>query len=458
MNIELLKARQTKFAGYIAVYVAIIITAVVVVNVLANRYDKSYDGTANKRYSLSDQTKKIVRELNQDATIRYFDQSTRYNQAKDILDQYSSLSPKIHIEYVDPDKSPEVARAAGIKNYGAAVVEIGGKKEEAKSLTEEGITGAFIRDLKNNTRTVCFITGSGEHQIDDGDREGLSHFKDLLAKDDYESKSIDLLQKAEVPSACTTLVVAGPTRNYEQPEVDAIKKYIEDGGRAFFMLDPPLKMGRSEIADNDALATLLQGWGVTLDKDLILDLNPIGQMAGLGPQVALVTSYSSQPIVSEMKGTATGFPLSRSMEIKNADKTTVQKLFDSSGSSLATSNLNSPEVNIRDPKNKKGPLTIAAAGTYNTGKQNSQGRFVVVGSSSWAANRFIGFNGNDDLALNAVNWLASDEDLISIRPKAQEDRRITMTRGQLNFVRATSQFVLPLVVVLAGVAVWWKRR
>jgi len=191
---------------------------------------------------------------------------------------------------------------------------------------------------------------------------------------------------------------------------------------------------------------------------LILDLNPIGQMAGLGPQVALVTSYSSQPIVSEMKGTATGFPLSRSMDIKNADKTTVQNLFDSSGSSLATSNLSSSSVDIRDPKNKKGPLTIAAAGTYNTGKQNSEGRFVVVGSSSWAANGFINFNGNNDLALNAVNWLSSDEDLISIRPKAQEDRRITMTRGQLNFVRATSQFVLPLVVVVAGMAVWWKRR
>src|SRR6266850_8357452 len=108
MNTELLKTRQTKFVGYITVYVAIVITALVVVNVLANRYDKSYDGTANKRYSLSDQTKKIVRELSQDATIRYFDQATRYGQGKDLLDQYASLSPKIHVEYVDPDKSPEV--------------------------------------------------------------------------------------------------------------------------------------------------------------------------------------------------------------------------------------------------------------------------------------------------------------------------------------------------------------
>ena len=261
-----------------------------------------------------------------------------------------------------------------------------------------------------------------------------------------------------MPSDCTTLVVAGPTRNYEQPEVNAIKKYVEGGGRAFLMLDPPLKLGRSEIADNDALTSLLRSWGVTLDKDLILDLNPIGQLAGLGPQVALVTTYSSQPIVNEMKGTATGFPLVRSMEIKNTDKTSVQKLFDSSGSSLATDNLSSDSVNINDPKNKKGPLTIAVAGTYNTGKETSQGRFVVVGSSSWVANRFINFDGNNDLALNAVNWLASDEDLISIRPKQQEDRRITMTRAQLNLVRVTSQFLLPLAVVFAGVGVWWKRR
>jgi ABC-type uncharacterized transport system involved in gliding motility auxiliary subunit len=338
------------------------------------------------------------------------------------------------------------------------VVQIGAKKEEAKNITEEGITGAFIRDLKSTTRTVCFVTGSGEHQPDDREREGLSGFKELLSKDDYASKTIELLEKAEVPSDCTTLVIAGPTRNYEQPEVEAIKKYVEDGGRGLLMLDPPLKLGHSEIADNDALTNLLESWGVTLSKDLILDLNPIGQLAGLGPQVALVTSYSSQPIVNEMKGTATGFPLARSMEIKSTDKTSVQKLFDSSSSSLATSNLSSASVNVNDPKNKKGPLTIAAAGTYNSGKENSQGRFVVVGSSSWAANSFINFNGNDDLALNAINWLASDEDLISIRPKQQEDRRITMTRAQLNLVRLTSQFALPLAVVIVGVGVWWKRR
>ncbi|HEY6489971.1 MAG: GldG family protein [Terracidiphilus sp.] len=453
-----LQARQTKYAAYAAVYILVVIAAVVVVNILANRYNKSFDTTANKRYSLSEQTAKIVKGLKQNATIVYFNQTTRFREGKDLLDEYANLSPRLHVDYVDPDKNPQLAREDGIRDFGTAVIEIGNKHETAKSMDEAGITGAFIRDLKGNTRTVCFVTGSGEHQIDDTDREGLSQFKDLLGKDEYETKTVDLLQKADVPDDCTTLVVAGPTHDYQQPEVDAIKNYVEDGGRAMFLLDPPLQMGHSTIAGNDALSALLESWGVTLDKDLVLDFNPIGQLAGLGPQVALVTHYASQPIVNDMKGTAVGLPIVRSLEIKDTGKTSVQKLFDSSDNSLATSDLNSASINIHDPKNKKGPLTLAAGGSYETGKPNAQGRFVVVGSSSWVANRFIGFNGNGDLALNAVNWLSSDEDLISIRPKPQDDRRITMTRAQLNRVRLTSQFGLPLVVILGGFAVWWKRR
>jgi ABC-type uncharacterized transport system involved in gliding motility auxiliary subunit len=455
---EFLKARQTKYVAYATLYILVIVAIIATANVLANRYNKSYDTTANKRYSLSDQTAKIVKGLKQDATITYFDQSTRFQQAKDQLDLYANLSAKVHVEYVDPDKKPQVAREAGVKNYGATIVQIGTKKEEAKSLNEEGITGAFIRDLKNTTRTVCFVSGSGEHQIEDTDRSGYSAFKDLLAKDDYSAKSINLLQKAEISGECTVVVVGGPSGDYQQPQVDAIRKFVEGGGRAMFLLDPPLKIGRSEIADNDVLTSLLQSWGITPQKDLILDLNPIGQLAGLGPQVALVTSYNRHAIVNEMKGSATGFPLSRSLEVKSGDKTTVEKLFSSSDTSLATNKLDSPNIDPGDPKNKKGPLTIAAAGSYSTGKENSQGRFVVVGSSAWAANSFIKFNGNRDLALNAMNWLSSDEDLISIRPKEREDRRITMTRAQLNWVRIASQFVLPLVVIFAGVSVWWRRR
>jgi len=458
MNTSLLHARQTKYFLYAFCYVLTVLTILVVGNVLADRYNKSYDSTANKRYSLSEQTAKIVKNLKQPATITYYDQSTHFAQAKDTLDQYANLSPNVHVQYVDPDKKPELARAAGVKAYGTTVVQIGDRKEEAKGLSEEDLTGAFIRDLKTNVRTVCFVEGSGEHQIEDTDRNGYSRFKDLLGKDDYQTKSVNLIVKSDIPSECTVLVVGGPESDYQQPEVDAIKNYVQNGGRVLVLLNPPLKLGHSEIADNEVLNEALELWGITPQNDLILDMNPIGQIAGLGPQVTLVTTYDSHAIVNDMTRRVTGFPLSRSIVAKNGDKTTVQKLFSSSDSSLATTKLNSPEIDPNDPKNTKGPLLLAAAGTYNTGKENSQGRFVVVGSSDWAANSFIGFNGNRDLALNTVNWLASDEDLISIRPKEREDRRITLTEAQMRWLRISSQFLLPLIVIVGGISVWWNRR
>jgi ABC-type uncharacterized transport system involved in gliding motility auxiliary subunit len=458
VNSRWTQARQTKYAAYVTLYILVVLTIIAVVNILGDRYNKSYDSTANKRYSLSDQTAKIVQGLKQPVNITYFDQTTRMEQGKDLLDRYANLSPRVHVEYVDPDKNPQAARVEGISKYGTTVVQIGDKKEQANEVSEQAITGAMIRDLKSNTRTLCFVTGSGEHQLEDADRDGFSRLKDELGKDNYATKSISLLEKAEVPEDCTVLVVAGPHKDYQQPAVDAIKKYVEGGGRALVMLDAPMQIGAAPIAGNDALTSLLASWGVTVDKDLLLDLNPVGQLAGLGPEVALVSTYDSHPIVNDLKRTATGFPLSRSLEIKNTDKTTVQPLFESSATTLATTKLNSPNVDVNDPKNKKGPMTLAAAGSYTTGKENSEGRFVVVGSSSWAANSFVDFNGNSDLALNALNWLASDEDLISIRPKPPEDRNITMTQAQMAWVRLDSQFLLPGALLFIGLSVWWRRR
>src|SRR4029077_6047206 len=217
-------------------YILVTLCIITVANLLANRYNKSYDSTSNKRYSLSEQTAKIVKGLTQPIAITYFDKSTSFQTGKDLLDRYATISPKVHLDYVDPDKNPNAARAAGVTKYGTTVVQIGAKKEEAKSTTEEDVTGAIIRDLKSSTRTVCFVTGGGERQIDDTDRPGLSHLKDLLTKDDYTSKSINLLEKAEVPSECTVVVVGGPKSDYQQSEVDAIKKYVEGGGRAMFLL------------------------------------------------------------------------------------------------------------------------------------------------------------------------------------------------------------------------------
>jgi ABC-type uncharacterized transport system involved in gliding motility auxiliary subunit len=168
--------------------------------------------------------------------------------------------------------------------------------------------------------------------------------------------------------------------------------------------------------------------------------------------------YDSHPIVNDLANSSTEFPLSRSLETKNTDKTTVSKLFSTSADSFATSDLASAEIRINPAKDKHGPFTLAAAGTFTGAKPGESGRFVVVGNSSWATNETLGFSGNRNLLLNMINWLSSDEDLISIRPKEPEDRRITLTRAQFRLLQTVSQIFLPMIVIIGGVMVWLRRR
>ncbi|MGE5646299.1 MAG: GldG family protein [Acidobacteriota bacterium] len=460
MKLDWLKARQTKYGAYAATYIAVIVAVLSAANYLADRHNKSFDLTKNKRYSLSDQTDKIVKGLKQDVTITYFDRGTEFQRARDLLDRYDKISPRLKVDYVDLEKKPQLARSMGVRSLGTTYVQAGAKREEAKSVTEEEITGAIIRALKSGERNACFVTGSGERSIDDSGRGGLSTMRETLEKNNYKTRSISLLEKPEVPKDCTVLMVIAPMKDYLPAATNAIKSYVEAGGRALFLIEPPIKMGRSEPSENPELVNMLSGWGVTLDKGLVLEDSPVGQMIGLGPQIPLVANYESQAIVRDMKGTATIFPLSRALETKSTDKTTVEKLFETSDRSFATTNLNSNVVTFDAKKDKKGPLTLAAAGTYNTGKAGTQGRFVVVGSADWAGNGVLPARqfGNRDLFLNAMNWLSSDEDLISIRPKDPEDQSFVMTTAQRNLVFYWSILVLPLAVVFGGFMVWWKRR
>ena len=201
MSHEWLKTRQTKYTAYVAVYIVVIVAVLAAVNFLANRYDKSYDSTANKQFSLSDQTIKVVKNLKHDVSFYYFDDATRFPQARDLLDRYSSLSPKLHVDYIDPVKKPQQAKADGYRRDVQILVDSGQKKEEAKSLTEEEVTGALIRSLKTGERNACFVTGSGEHSIDDSERSGYSAVKDALERNNYKTRSLNLLGTGAQPAA-----------------------------------------------------------------------------------------------------------------------------------------------------------------------------------------------------------------------------------------------------------------
>jgi ABC-type uncharacterized transport system involved in gliding motility auxiliary subunit len=263
--------------------------------------------------------------------------------------------------------------------------------------------------------------------------------------------------KMEIPKDCTVLVSGGPRLAYSATETAAIKGFVEGGGSALLLMDTPLAIGQQEGIENPEVVKMLAGWGVTMNNDLAIDIsrNVLRELFSLGPEISVVSAYESQPIVRDFKeGVPTLFPLSRTLKIEGNTKITVDKLITTTGDSFAASNVKGP---IDPKKGVKGPLVLAAAGTYNTGRPGSSGRFVVYGSSLWAVNEYLGSRqiANRDLALNTFNWLTSDEDLISIRPKEVEDRRLTNGAPR---AAGWVSMLLPLSVILWGLMVWWRRR
>jgi ABC-type uncharacterized transport system involved in gliding motility auxiliary subunit len=469
------KSRSGKYTGYAVVYTLVIIAVLAAINFLANRYDQSYDSTKNKQFSLSDQSIKLVKTLKTDAKLTYFGDNASWPGAKDLLDQYSKLSPKLHTEYIDPVRKPQQAKSAGYRSDSPVLVTLGDKKEGAKALTEEEVSGALMRAGKTGEHSVYFLSAGGEHSIEDSGATGFSYAKQMVERDNYKThtltpkgaapeagKALSVGQAVatgsfEIPKDCTVLVIAGPQTDYPAVVVGAIKAYVEGGGSALVMLDDPLRIGRSQApAENAELVKLISDWGITVNKDLALDMGGVGQFLGLGPEIPLILRYPQHAITSPLTQTPTAFPIARTLAVNSGGAASVEKLIETTEDSAAVTDIGAGGQ-VDPKKGKKGPLTLAAAGKL-TGA--GKGRFVVVGTSEWAANNMIGSRrlGNADLFDNMINWLSSDENLISIRPKAPAEQALNLTGQRLSTLFWLSVIIFPLAVVGFGLSTWWKRR
>ena len=237
MNFDWLKTRQTKYGAYSATYIIVVLACLALANYLADRYNKSFDATKDQLYSLSDQTLKILGDLDRDLKIYYFDQGPRFPEAQINLVRYQNASNRVTVDYVDPDAKPALAQAMNIRTYGTVLIEAGANREEATSTDEEDLTNAIIKLLKGEEKTACILTGHGESDTSDTERDGFSEAEGVIKDANYATKVLSLLENPEVPSVCTLLIVPGPDKSYFEPEIDVLKNYIEGGGRALVMLD-----------------------------------------------------------------------------------------------------------------------------------------------------------------------------------------------------------------------------
>ena len=464
--------RQARLGAIAVAGILAVVGILTAINYIASRENKRWDLTAKGQYTLSDQTQKVLRGLAAPLKVFVFEQETRMPRFKDRMTEYGYLSKQVSVEYVDPDKKPALARQYKIEQYGTVVFEYQGRTERVTADDEQTLTNGIIKVVTGQERTIYFAQGHNEKDTGSSERTGYSAVAAALARDNYKVEKLVLVQQTAIPADASVVVVAGPKTDYLPTEVDALRAYVEKGGKCLFLIDPPEQQDSPPFTN---LAAFVRDWGIEIGTNIVVDASGIGQLFGTDASVPVAASYPQHPITDRFN-VLTAFPLARSVTpaAGGAGGRTAQAIVETSSKSWAETDLKQVlaggEVTLDEARgDKPGPIPIAAAvsAPASAGTEPSasapdaprpESRVVVVGDSDFAANFILGFQGNRDLFLNMVNWLAQQENLIAIRPKEPEDRRVTLTADQQRRVMLLTLVLIPLAIIGAGVYSWWRRR
>ena len=447
--------RNLQYGSNVLVQVLIVISIVGLLAFITTRQHLRSDLTENKLYSLADQTEKIMAGLEKEVKVTAFFKSSDQKGAEDILQEYIYRSDNLSVQFVDPDEEPQMARQYQIKSYNTLVVESGLKKEIVSDLSEANLTNAIMKVTRDQDKVIYFLTGHGERSIADDSPEGYKQAIDAIKTENHIVRSLNLVvniaRGGGIPDSCTVLVVLSPRANFFPGELDSIKNYIDNGGKALFLLDPERP---------DDVAAFLTNYGVQVGNDLVIDVSGMGQLFGAGPAMPLIANYDKDIAITENFNVMTFYPQTASVTpLENKNGYTVKEMLKTSANSYAEkdylSGLTSGSVTFNEGVDVGGPITIATLNEKTVGEKKSA--LAIFGDSDFAKNGYWKNQGNSDLFLNTVNYLAEEEDLISIRPKDFDDRRVTLTMADVTTIFYLVVILIPLLVIIAGVVFYIKR-
>ncbi|MFQ5664979.1 MAG: GldG family protein [Candidatus Binatia bacterium] len=452
--------RSTKYSANALVSSVVFLAVLGLLNYISTRHHHRFDLTEQGVYSLAPQSRSVVKNLKSDLDIQAFVEGGVNPGLKDLLQEYAYGSSKVKFRLIDPDRQPELAQKYKISAYNTVRVAYGTESTTITQPTEQNITNAIIKVTRTTRKTVCFIEGHGEPNIDAvQDPKGLSSLKVALTNENYEFKKVLLATMAGVPDDCSVVLVAGPRKPYLASELKALGTYLNAGGRALFLLPP---------RQGSDFEPLLARWGIKLGNDVVVDqvLRLFqGPALGLAP---LVNTYAPHEITRGFRQ-RTVFPMTRSVHADASGKKGVQaiELVKTSASSWGETDLQGlfqhSQARYDVTSDTKGPVPIAVvvnADLKQMGREkDGTARLAVFGSVNFADNREVdGTYYNRDLILNTTGWLAGQADLVAIRARGIRASRVRFTGGQETAVFYLSVLVIPELLLIAGIAVWWRRE
>ncbi len=463
-------SRQLRYGTNVALSILGVISIAVFVNVIVvQRFDKRVDLTELRFNSLSEQTMQILKKLDKKVQVIAFFKDThpQMPQAKHWLELYQHETKFITVSFKDPDIENTLAEKYNIERDGTTIFDDEKRQEKVTVVDEQKFTSALLKIIQNKTKNVYFLEGHGEHDINDLSNMGYSDVKEELENQNYAVFSHSFLTQSDIPGDCELLVIAGPKNGLSPNEIRLIEKYLAQNGKLLLLLNPS-----SSAQDiNKGLVQLMKKWGVAVGNDLVIDVHKDRYDVLQGPS-APVPGFVIHDITKVMRYPLS-FPYTRSVtpiEDRKADLSvksiaeTISPVGFSWGETQRKQDGTFGNYVYNPGVDTPGPVSIAVAvekkinESTETGTGSSLTRIVVFGDSDFAAKFFFG-PPSRDLFLATVNWLTEEEDLIAIRPidpSKQVLRR--MTDQDAGLVRITSVFLIPLIVFIAGIVVWWLRR
>lgn len=492
---------QTNRAAFRATLGAAILLGLgilVLVNYVFSRRFARWDWTKSGLYSLSDKTKQVVKDLKAPVTVTVFmtEQMPLYREVDELLKRYRAASPLITVETLDPTRN--IARAeALVKEFGirsSTVVftsgegdakrkkyvtqdqlaeydfsraRFGGEPSIKAFKGEQEFTSAILAVTQSKTPRVLFTSGHGERSTTGRDRADLPSVAELLKRDNCTVEDWASLGAPDVPAGTDLLVVAGPRSAFTEPERAALRRWLDAGGRAIFLLDVEFFPGKVTTMADVGLKPLLEGIGVRLDDDVVVD--PKNALPLFGPETVFARSFRPHAITKLLEGSAVVLPLARSVGLveKMPEGWTGQVLIETSADGWGETDLANLEKKVdKDDRDVKGPVPLAvavetsapAAAPKEGAAPAKRSRVVVVGDADFASEGYVRNAANAILISAAANWALERDALVAIPPKATDQIAVFLSGGDLLRVLAIVAGVLPLAAIALGVAVWFRRR
>ena len=477
------KRKSFLYSSNLLLVVVLVLAILVLINYFLARHHHRFDFTEAKLHSLSDQSVKVLKNLKNDVNAKCFYREGNFNKAnmENLLSIYNYHSKKMKYEFIDPDKNPGMVKRYDISQDATTIFECGDKESRITSSSEEDITNAIIKVTREKKKVIYFLEGHGEASIEDSEERGYSMAKDELEKLGYDVKKLSLALSDTFPEDCSLLVIPGAEKDLLPNELETIRNFINHEGRVFFLVDPETVPG---------LKPFLREFGVQLEEDLIVDT--VSRLLGGDYFMPVVSEYESHDITQNFRY-ATFFPFARSVNIieEKPEGISADILAKTSPNSWSERQLTEKEVTFDKDKDQAGPVPLAIAITIEPKEEEKEpiekekkeeakggeekeikaeeekkeasrvkqkSRLAVFGDSDFASNRYYNVAGNGNFFLNAVNWLTEEEDLISIQSKTSSPRTIQLTPSQGRMIFFVSVIILPLVVLITGIAIWTRRR